>query len=94
MQATLTYDRRSSQVHMSVPRDASEKGDSPRSLGNPTHLKCTSSTTIGTILYEYYNNITMVSIEYSPNGRASCQKCRGKIASGAVRVVSKGAPAR
>jgi len=36
----------------------------------------------------------MVSIEYSPNGRASCQKCRGKIQSGEVRVVSKGAPAR
>ncbi|KAL7535233.1 hypothetical protein ACHAXR_006356 [Thalassiosira sp. AJA248-18] len=34
----------------------------------------------------------MVSIEYSPNSRAHCQKCRGKINSRSVRVCAKGAP--
>ena len=31
----------------------------------------------------------MVSIEYSPNSRAHCQKCRSKINTGSVRVCTK-----
>mmetsp|Transcript_31361 Transcript_31361/g.66013 ORF Transcript_31361/g.66013 Transcript_31361/m.66013 type:complete len:306 (+) Transcript_31361:79-996(+) len=34
----------------------------------------------------------MVSIEYSPNSRARCKKCRGKIDAGSIRICAKGAP--
>ena len=53
-----------------------------------THLTSFFNFTLYCYLYlltnTYSLSSTMVSIEYSPNGRASCQKCHGKIPKGTL----------
>lgn len=54
---------------------------------------CTSRRFLARSLLRPHKKLSiMVSIEYSPNGRASCRGCHQKIDEGVVRVCAKGAP--